>query len=228
MAIILSGDTHGMTDMGKVTDYFDTYDGYTKEDYLIILGDTAILWDGGQHDREIQEMLEALPVTTLWIDGNHDNFDMLEEYETELWHGGKVNFISDSIIHLCRGQVFEIEGKTFFTFGGANSVDKMYRTPGRSWWMQEMPTDEEYEEGLANLERVGWKVDYILTHTCPAHVAYQIATYIQPGEELLQRYLDRIAEDTEFKEWYFGHWHMDEVVDNFICLYNDVVELYMA
>jgi len=48
------------------------------------------------------------------------------------------------------------------------------------------------------------------------------------GEELLQRYLDRIAEDTEFKEWYFGHWHKDEVVDNFICLYNDVVELYMT
>lgn len=63
------------------------------------------------------------------------------------------------------------------------------------------------------------------THTCPEFVANQLVTYIYPGKESLQRYLNRIAEDLEFEEWFFEHWHMDERVDNFRCLYNDIVEL---
>ena len=224
MAIVLAGDTHGMLDMDKVTNFFDANDEYTKDDYLIILGDAGVLWNGIE-DREVQEILNNLPVTTLWLDGNHENFDLLEEYPDEMWHGGRVHYISDSIIHLSRGQVFEIDGLIFFTFGGGNSIDKGSRQIGLSWWPQEMPSDFEYAEGLNNLERVDWKVDYVLTHTCPEFVADELATYLYPGEESLQRYLSSIAEELEFDTWFFGHWHMDECVDNFRCLYHDMVEL---
>lgn len=224
MAIILSGDTHGLLDLDKVTDYFEANDEFTKEDYLIILGDAGILWNG-VGDKDVQQILNNLPVTTLWLDGNHENFDMLKSYTEDIWHGGRVHFISDSIIHLERGQVFKIDGLSFFTFGGANSIDKSIRRTGLSWWPEEMPSNYEYEEGLRNLEKVNWKVDYILTHTCPEFVANQLVTYVYPGEETLQRYFNRIAEEVEFKKWFFGHWHMDETVDNFRCLYNDIVEL---
>lgn len=224
MAIILSGDTHGLLDLDKVTDYFEANDEFTKEDYLIILGDAGVLWNGVE-DKDVQQILNNLTVTTLWLDGNHENFDMLKSYTEDIWHGGRVHFISDSIIHLERGQVFKIDGLSFFTFGGANSIDKSIRRTGLSWWPEEMPSDYEYEEGLRNLEKVNWKVDYILTHTCPEFVANQLVTYIYPGEETLQRYFNRIAEEVEFKKWFFGHWHMDETVDNFRCLYNDIVEL---
>lgn len=224
MAIILSGDTHGLLDLDKVTDYFEANDEFTKEDYLIILGDAGVLWNGVE-DKDVQKILNNLPVTTLWLDGNHENFDMLKSYTEDIWHGGRVHFISDSIIHLERGQVFKIDGLSFFTFGGANSIDKSIRRTGLSWWPEEMPSDYEYEEGLRNLEKVNWKVDYILTHTCPEFVANQLVTYIYPGEETLQRYLNRIVEEVEFKKWFFGHWHMDESVDNFRCLYNDILEL---
>ena len=224
MAIILSGDTHGLLDLDKVTDYFEANDEFTKEDYLIILGDAGVLWNGVE-DKDVQQILNNLPVTTLWLDGNHENFDMLKSYTEDIWHGGRVHFISDSIIHLERGQIFEIDGLSFFTFGGANSIDKSIRRTGLSWWPEEMPSDYEYEEGLRNLEKANWKVDYILTHTCPEFVANQLVTYIYPGEETLQRYSNRIVEEVEFKKWFFGHWHMDETVDNFRCLYNDIVEL---
>jgi len=228
MAIILAGDTHGMTDMDKLTDYFEGFEGlgvYTEKDYLIILGDVGILWDGGTGDKKVRSTLESFPVTTLWIDGNHDNFDLLEKYETNMWHGGKAHFITDKIIHLCRGQVFDIEGKKFFTFGGGNSIDRIYRNEGLNWWSREMPSNEEYEEGLDNLEKAENKVDYILTHTCPEMVAKKLVAYMYPGEEVLQRYLDRIAEYTEFEEWYFGHWHKDRTVGKYRCLYNDIVEI---
>ena len=196
MAIILSGDTHGLLDLDKVTDYFEANDEFTKEDYLIILGDAGILWNG-VGDKDVQQILNNLPVTTLWLDGNHENFDMLKSYTEDIWHGGRVHFISDSIIHLERGQVFKIDGLSFFTFGGANSIDKSIRRTGLSWWPEEMPSDYEYEEGLRNLEKVNWKVDYILTHTCPEFVANQLVTYVYPGEETLQRYFNRIVEEVE-------------------------------
>ena len=87
---------------------------------------------------------------------------MIEEYNLEEWHGGKVRHIlRDKIIYLERGQVFKIEGKKFFTFGGASSHDVQggildiedsdytekrvaaiksglpYRVKKISWWEQE-------------------------------------------------------------------------------------------
>ncbi|MBQ8982210.1 MAG: metallophosphoesterase, partial [Lachnospiraceae bacterium] len=152
--IWLAGDTHGEIDLGKVADYFDDlilYDEVTKEDYLIILGDVGVCWDGGAGDAFVQECLHNLPCTVLFIDGNHENFDLLEQYPEEEWHGGNVQYIQEDIIHLMRGQVYEIGGRRFFTFGGGNSIDRMMRTTGISWWPEEMPSDIEYSEGLRNL-----------------------------------------------------------------------------
>ena len=226
--IWLCGDTHGEKDFWKVEQFFDAMEDYeevTKDDYLIILGDAGVCWDGGIADSVVQELLHNLPCTVLWIDGNHENFDEIEQYPVEGWHGGKVQFIREDIIHLMRGQVFEIEGKTFFTFGGGNSVDKRERTPYITWWPQEMPSEEEYEEGLRNLEKVDWSVDYVLTHTCPEYIAHLLVTDVYPEEGELQRYFDEISQQLEFDTWFFGHWHLDQTEENFRCLWDDIVEI---
>lgn len=229
MAIYLAGDTHEMLDIYKVLDYF-AEDALTEEcskekDYLIILGDCGAVWDGGENDKEVHRVLNNLPVTVLYIDGNHENFDLLYEYPEIKWNGGLVHMVSDSIYHLMRGQVYEINGKTIFTFGGGNSIDKGLRTPRVSWWPEEMPSQDEYEEGLRNLERVNNKVDYILSHTCPKEVIYAMINDYKDGEEELQQYLQRIADNVEFQDWYFGHFHVDEDVDNFHCLWDEIVLL---
>ena len=227
--VFLSGDTHGELDLDKVTDYFEDLalydDELSKDDYLIILGDAGILWDGGAQDESVQQTLRDLPVTVLWLDGNHENFDLLDEYEEDIWHGGRVHFIADDIIHLMRGQIFEIGDWSFFVFGGGNSIDKGSRRLRISWWPEEMPSNEEYEEGQQNLEKHGNKVDYILTHTCPEDVAKKMVSYLYPDEETLQRYFNIISEKTEFEEWYFAHWHMDEDIGNYHCLWNSIIEL---
>ena len=61
--------------------------------------------------------------TTLFVDGNHENFTRLYNYPVEEWHGGKVHKIRDSVLHLMRGEIFEINDKKIFTFGGAKSHD---------------------------------------------------------------------------------------------------------
>ena len=229
--IWLCGDTHGDIDLEKVEDYFEEvlmFETVSKDDYLIILGDVGVCWDGGANDNAIRNHLQKLPCTVLWVDGNHENFDLLEEFPVEEdWNGGKVQFIEEDIIHLMRGQVYTLEGKKFFTFGGGHSIDKALRIPGRSWWPQEMPTEREYEEGLRNLERVDNQVDYILTHTCPGHIAGLLATKLYHGEEELQEYLDDISQEVDFSMWYFGHWHIDQTEDRYRCLMYDIVELDM-
>lgn len=214
--IYLSGDTHGIFDLDKVLDFFEIevlLRDVSKEDYLIILGDAGVCWDGGEKDAWVLKKLRELPVTVLWLDGNHENFDLLREYPVTEWNGGKVQRIAPDVIHLMRGYVYYIEGKLFWVFGGGMSVDKIWRREGISWWKEEMPSYEEYDRGLENLQKAEFQVDYILTHTVPRRVAEQLVDVMLPGEEALQYYLQEVAERTSFSGWYFGHWHMDRTVD---------------
>lgn len=203
-------------DMQKVTDFFETEPlrvPLTKEDSLIILGDVGVCWDNGKNDAWVRKELQRLPVTTLWLDGNHENFPLIWEYPVNQWRGGYVHVIELDILHLMRGYGYEIEGQVFRVFGGGNSVDKMYRTQGIDWWPQEMPSMQEYQRGMESLKAYGYQVDYILTHTAPLKVAEKLVENMMPGKEKLQNYLQDVAERAVFKEWYFGHWHMDTETD---------------
>ena len=59
-----------------------------------------------------------------FIDGNHENYDRLKKYPVTDWNGGKVQIISDSVIHLMRGQVYQIGEEKIFVMGGARSHDR--------------------------------------------------------------------------------------------------------
>lgn len=61
-----------------------------------------------------------------------------------------------------RGQVFDFDGIKVFTFGGAKSKGIERKIENRSWWQEEMPSEDEYIEGMEVLERHNWNVDYII------------------------------------------------------------------
>lgn len=100
--VFITGDIHGLIDIHKLPMYFGHKKNLNKQDYLIICGDAGIVWDCQNQDAQVQSILQDLPVTTLFVDGNHENFVALNEYPVEKWHGGKVHFICDDIIHLMR------------------------------------------------------------------------------------------------------------------------------
>lgn len=226
--IFITGDTHGMIDWEKInTTRFPEQKNLTKDDYLIILGDFGGIWGDESEDRYIIKTYEKRNFTTLFIDGNHENHDLLDGYPVEEWHGGKIHKISNSVFHLMRGQVFEIDGKTFFTMGGAESTDKMYRKEGKSWWAREMPSIEEYEEAVVNLEKHGGKVDCILTHCAPEMTLAALNmpyVYFRSSNELTE-FFDTLAQTVQFKDWYFGHYHFNSDLGKFHLLYNKIVEL---
>ncbi len=226
MAFIITGDTHGTLDIQKLIVFFDEHENeYTADDYLIICGDVGVCGFNPDDEKETRRILRDLPVTVLFVDGNHEHHQRLNDYPVDEWMGGKVHVIESGIIHLMRGQVYDIKGMTFFTFGGAASIDRNVRIEGFDWFPEEIPTHEEYEEGLDNLEKCDYKVDYIISHTAPREVAAALGYGEDSTDEIaLRRYLQQIADEAEYEKWFFGHFHEDEIIEDiFYALYDELI-----
>ena len=77
------------------------------------------------------------------MDGTHENFDLLNAYPTKRWNQGTVHEIRPNILHLMRGEIFEIEGQAFSPLAAEKQKKKeVYMETGR-WWPEEMPTRQE-------------------------------------------------------------------------------------
>lgn len=250
--IFVTGDCHA--DFKRFSkEIFPEQEEMTKEDYVIICGDFGGVWN--QYEESKQEKwwmdwLEEKPFTTLFVDGNHENFDRLYSYPVEQWHGGKVHKIRPSVIHLMRGQVFTIDGKKIFTFGGASSHDisggilepedpdfkqkkkeldrgwKPYRINRVSWWAQELPSVEEMEEGRRNLAANGSEVDFIVSHCCASSTQVLLGgSLFQPDR--LTDYFEEIRQQVKFKKWFFGHYHDNRNVNvEELLVYEQIVRVW--
>ncbi len=225
--LCITGDIHGDHSITKFsTDNFPVGRTLTREDYVIICGDFGLVWDDSAEERYWLKWLENKPWTTLWIDGNHENFDRLREFPEEDWHGGRIQRISEHVLHLCRGYVFDIGGKSFFAFGGAESHDKEYRKSGKNYWKEELPSLAEMERGCQSLEKAGWKVDYVLSHSLPQTMQAQLFNAEEFDGNCLTEYFDMIAEKLAFRMWFTGHYHCSTLLTPEYCLlYHNIIAL---
>ena len=205
-----TGDTHG--DLNRFA-YHAAYDGeesWSAGDYLFICGDFGYLSADDPRKEAFLDQLATRPYTICFCDGNHENFDLLESLPVEEWKGGTVHRIRPNILHLMRGQIYEIDGRTVFAMGGAYSVDRETRAEGKSWWRREIPAKEEIALATQNLMSRGNRVDFILTHTAPREVIDLMEPEYDPHDADLTAFLDRVRRSVDFRHWFFGHWHMDK------------------
>ena len=240
--IFVTGDTHG--EFNRLS---SRHFRASESDYVIVCGDFGAVWDEGGADQYWLEWLAGKPWTTLFVDGNHENYDLLRALPVEQWMGGAVQRIRPNVLHLMRGQVYEIEGIRFFVMGGASSHDAevilhpddpefqkkrkrlnrlkvRYRVEHQTWWKEELPSEAEFETGLAALAGVQNQVDVILTHCAPTNIQEQIGSSCRPDR--LTDYLEQIRNTCSFKLWFFGHYHAERRIDpRFILLYESVVPL---
>jgi len=262
--IYVTGDTHGPNKIGyhsvdgvlprlNTTDFPEQKD-MTKDDYVIILGDFGLVWNLRTESGEEKNTLDWLknkPFTTLFVDGNHENFDRLYAYPEKDWHGGRVHELRPSVLHLMRGYVFEINEKSIFAFGGAPSHDirdgildindyptaeefkteyrklrekrALFRINHVSWWKEELPNQAEMERGLTNLKVHDNKVDFIISHSCPGNIARMIVPQVN---DPLSAWFDSVAEATDFGHWYFGHFHDNRnIYGKYHLLYEQMVRI---
>ena len=221
--IYVTGDTHGNFRRFQ-PEYFPEQAGMTKNDVVIIAGDFGGVWFGDSRDDETLDWLERLPFTLAFVCGNHENYDALERYPVAEWHGGKVHRVRPHVLHLMRGQVFELESYRFFTMGGAKSHDTNHRINHISWWRQELPSDEEYSEALQNLERYNWQVDYIITHCAPTSIALMGSRHNEADR--LTDFLQEVRERAKYHYWLFGHYHDNKAIDEkHILLWEQIVQI---
>lgn len=204
--IFITGDTHGDIDFHKLTTENFPVEGLTRDDYVIVCGDMGIVW-GSNSDRYMQKWWESKPWTTLFVDGNHENFHKLYEYPVEEWHGGKIHRIMPHVYHLMRGQIFDIDGYSFFAMGGAASHDKWARKLNVSWWEEELPSEQEIEEARRNLTVADHKVDYIITHSLPASLLPFVVCNADQDSATI--FLEEVFNKVKYRHWYCGHYHKD-------------------
>jgi len=234
--IFVVGDTHGILDAKKLNKLADKYN-LDYEDYIIICGDCGVVWSETTF-KAYTAFYENLHTNILFVDGNHENFDMLNEYAVSNWNGGKVHKITEHIMHLMRGQIFNILGKTFLALGGAESTDRERRVEHISWWRDEAITQNDIRDTKTNLGKVDYKVDYVITHTPSTKTLNNLVEILtQCGEEVpyfLQKKvvptnssdkLDFIHNEVKFNNWFCGHLHIDERIENVNILYSGFVKI---
>ena len=221
--IYITGDTHG--EQARFL-YSPEERRWTKNDVIIVCGDFGFIFNNSYSERCFLDDLEKRPYTVCFVDGNHENFPAIYSYPVEEWNGGKTHRIRTNIFHLMRGQIFTIQNHTFFTFGGAYSIDRFCRERNVSFWDEEIPTDAEYKEAIENLKSHNMSVDYILTHNAPKEIVLRIGYNPDVHDWELVGFLEYLMYNVEHRHWYCGHWHMDkDVTDKFTVLWFNTVAI---
>jgi len=228
MSVFVCGDTHVPHDITKITvSYWPIQKDLTKDDYLIVAGDFGLLWTDIP-DREEKYWTKAIAArrfTTLFIDGNHDNFDRINALPEIDMFGGKVGVVCEGIYHLKRGYVYTICDRTFWCFGGAMSTDRGPHVEGwlpkrELWWPQEIPSKEEMDFGISQLEAHNWYVDRVITHAAPKSIVAFLGYEVRLGDPVAV-YLESLKYRIQCKKWHFGHYHVDRVFEGkYMCHYN--------
>lgn len=215
--IRVTGDTHG--EHGRFI-YAHNNKEWDEKDIIIVCGDFGYIFRNNEEEKKFLDEIENWPYTFCFVDGNHENFAVINSLPVETWNGGKVHKVKNNVYHLMRGQVFQIEGKKIFTFGGAYSMDRIFRTLNRSYWEEEIPNGKEYKEAVENLRKHDNKVDYILTHTAPREMILRMGFTPHDRELELAGFLEFLMHEIEHKHWFCGHWHKDlDLSDKFTVLW---------
>ena len=234
MSVWVTGDVHGGIDVGRLSGRnWPEGKTLTRDDLVIVCGDFGMPWDGSNEERYWLDWLADRPWTTLFVDGNHECFPYLADLPvTQRW-GGNVQVYPEwpSIIHLMRGEVYDLGGLRVFAMGGASSHDKEWRVEGWSWFPEELPSADELASAEKNLEAAGWDVDLVISHCCssrlvPAALGAAGVRSGRDGRDRLNEWFDLLEDRLSFRDWYFGHYHADARLDDrHRLIYREIVQV---
>ena len=293
--IFVTGDTHGSNRYGDHsvdgfmhrfnTESFPEQRDMNKNDYVVICGDFGGVWKTDRYsaaepdsEKYALDWLEDRSFTTLFIPGNHENYDRLigckndrlleswfyhkmpdkdkdilqKGYPRSLWNGGYVREIRPSVLMLERGEIFNLNGKFCFAYGGAKSHDisdgiidpadyenedlfknklksmahMSYRVRGVSWWDEELPSESEMSHGSQNYLNFlssHDSFDYIFTHDAPCSDSIFLG---YSDYSFFNTYLESFNEPGKHKAWFYGHLHDNrKVFSNHFLLYEQIVRI---
>lgn len=207
--IFVTGDMHG--DMARFDD--KRLNTLRPGDTLIVCGDFGFIWDGSKKESKQLQAISKNKFTTVFVDGTHENFDLLERFPAVEWNGGRVHRIAHNILHLCRGHIFNIDGISIFAMGGGENEDlEIRQSKGEKWWAQECPSSQEMQFAVDNLYENGLRVDYVITHEPPSKIKYLLNP--NGGFNPVTAFFDELSRECSYRHWFFGSTHQDKTVSS--------------
>jgi len=226
----VTGDKHG--DITPILQFIERF-GLGEESNIIVCGDMGICWSESQFD--LEETVRTYEkycngVNLFWIDGNHENFNIINEWYKDA-DAGCYHAISDHITHMYRGTKMTVslhgDVKTMLFLGGADSVDRFWRREGLDWWPEEQITPDDIQRVHAD------HYDYVFTHCCPFSVfehnrgfLCNMYANIDKFNHTSEKMLDLLCNKITYGEWFFGHYHADiRLSPQFRCVFKDFIEL---
>ncbi len=218
--VYITGDIHG-----DLSDLDNRNIGKLKKgDTLIVAGDFGFLWDNSKSELKSLKKLSKRKYTIAFVEGVHENFDMIESHESVEFFGSTALKIADNIYCLKRGEIYTIEDKSFFTLGGGGADDPFENLDPDPINDKAMPTDEQLKSAVDKLQSVKKRVDYIITHEAPASVKKLIRRDSNIND--LNIFFDTLLHNARYKHWYFGSLHTDRTLSNHMtCVWQEVIKI---
>ncbi len=196
-----------------------------KGDFLIVCGDFGFIWNGSRKEKSVLKKIGRKRFYTLFVEGCHENYDLLSGYPERDFCGGTVNVISGNLMHLKRGSIFNLQGYKFFAFGGGQTKDIDIRRDSKTWYEEELPSSGEVKSAALALKNAENKVDYIVTHEPPATMKEFLGFEVRQISHM-HTFFDAVKDECSFKMWFFGKAHINKVIPpKYRCLFDDVAVL---
>ena len=219
--IYYTGDIHG--DVTRVLNSISAV-GISADDAIVILGDVGLNYFGDDNieiDRDRKKKLNNAKIEILCIHGNHEmRPEKIPSYSLREWKGGIVYYEPEFpyLLFARDGEIYDLDGQKSLVIGGAYSVDKYYRLEhGYKWFSDEQPSEDTKHHIERILEWEGWKVDQVLSHTCPKKYipleAFISGVDQSTVDNSTEEFLDSIEDRLQYSEWFCGHWHIDKTID---------------
>ena len=224
--IYITGDMHGdICQMQKVMSKINC----NLKNTLIILGDFGGNYYEDDRDKKFKDAISNYNINLFIIRGNHDAdpVNSCPDCVVRYKNFGNIDNNYPYIFYARNGCVYNIEGKNFLVLGGAYSIDKWYRLKmGYKWFVDEQMSIQEQENFL---QKAPSSVEVILSHTCPysnipKHLFLKNINQ-STVDNTMELFLDKVKNKVKYKNWFFGHYHGNEQIENnMYMLYDGVIK----
>ncbi|MGN0096941.1 MAG: hypothetical protein ACI38U_12845 [Corynebacterium sp.] len=214
--IAFVGDLHGKLAAFEHTTAQALNRGATT---IVQVGDFWI-YDGPKELPKLQRTLRRIcpdgiaveDIDYRFIDGNHENFDVLNPGAAALVQ------MSDNVTYMPRGTRAHLAGAAILFFGGASSTDREHRIEGKDWWPAENITTGQAERVTAADPADtsdSSRVDILVTHDTSTTAFTDLCTVSphargkqhDPAGETNRAHLDSIVARARPRFHVHGHHH---------------------
>lgn len=237
----VSGDCHGDMTRFAIRAHQNLNSYEDKETGYIILGDAGINFWGDERDDRTKQILEDTGSFYYLVRGNHDQRPEHLEDIRETWDPFILAPVLyqprfPHIYYLQDGYTYHFGDYSALVIGGAYSVDKEYRLSKAKmtgnetyeelaqkalWFADEQLSSDEMaliETALTMFTTASsfqTNVDFVFTHTCPLSWVptdkFLLATDQSKVDKTMEKWLDHLKDQIQWKIWCFGHYHDDRI-----------------